>query len=85
MWCISLITIVSFTACRLDFLTFLCYTYSIRKLEKVSKLERTKMLVNKCKSCGWQTPELQDSFCPVCSDMSVRPRLFVRLEQDVRV
>ncbi len=43
------------------------------------------MFVNKCSHCGWQTPELQDSFCPVCSDMNARPRVFVKLEQWVRV
>ena len=43
------------------------------------------MLVNKCKECNYQTPETQDSFCPVCSDLSVRPRVFVRLERNVLV
>jgi rubrerythrin len=43
------------------------------------------MFVNKCSHCGYHTPELQDTFCPVCSDMKVRPRVFVRLEQDVWV
>ncbi len=42
-------------------------------------------LVNKCKVCEYQTPELQDNYCPVCSDMKARPRVFVRLEQGVWV
>lgn len=39
--------------------------------------------VNKCSQCGYQTPETQDMFCPVCSDR--KNRNYVRLEQWVRV
>jgi len=43
------------------------------------------MFVNKCNSCNYSTPETQDYYCPVCSDMNVRPRKFVKLERDVLV
>ena len=59
----------------LDFLIFLCYTSSIRKLEKVSKLERFKMnsifekspVVYKgytpCDKCGKVTAWLRCVMC----------------------
>ena len=49
----------------LDFLGFMCYTSSIRKLEKVSKLERQNMLKPQCPQCGRVSVESQDRICPV--------------------
>jgi hypothetical protein len=34
---------LQFTACRLDFLIFLCYTSRIKKIEKGSQIERKNM------------------------------------------
>ena len=37
-----------------------------------------------CKTCGY-TAEPQDIWCPVCSDLNVRPRVWVRMESVVQI
>jgi hypothetical protein len=50
----------------LDFLIFLCYTSSIRKLEKVSKLERFKMNSIFEKAPEVLSERLRKFQCPEC-------------------
>jgi rubrerythrin len=40
-------------------------------------------LVNKCKWCNYSTPETQDWFCPICTDIKVNK--FIKLERGVLV
>ena len=35
-----------------------------------------------CEKCGY-TAEPQDLFCPVCSNLDVRPRVFVKMIRKV--